>query len=436
MNLKLSARGLLMLRVFLVSLLLFLSACSQKSIKPHEKAFDAEDTYIVFALRAEQIGDHKSAARLFRELYEKSSKKEYLYRYLQDKIILKEYGDVIKTVNNLTDGSLKDAELVRLKTIALLESNRLQEAKTVSIALAQYTQAPKDYLLASDIYTKTKDYKLALKYLEGAYIKEYNEEILDKISVILYVNLHRKKEAIAELESHARIHGCSKLICNRLISFYSHDKNIEGLLSVYKRLYAKEKSEDTAQKIIQIYSYERKYVKLINFLEENHIDDTLLLQLYVSGKNWKKASKLALKLYRENGDYTYLGQSAVYKYESFRGKVPKKVLYNVIANLENVVKYNKDLLYMNYLGYILIDHDVNIQKGMHYIREVLKKQPNSSYFLDSLAWGYYKLGKCHRAKKIILKAIKLEGGDDPEVREHLKKINKCIKKSRRVREKK
>jgi predicted Zn-dependent protease len=425
-----------MYKVLVLVLLLLFSACSQKTIKPNQKAFEAEDTYIVFALRAEEVGDYRSAAKLFYELYEKSSKKEYLYRYLQDKIILKEYEDVVKVVDDITDGSLEDAELVRLKTVALMELNRLQEAKKVSIALAQHTHAPKDYLLVSDVYTKSKDYDLALKYLEGAYIKEYNEEILDKIAIILYVNLHRKKEAIAELESHARIHGCSKLICNRLVSFYSHDNNVDGLLSVYKRLYAKEKSEDIAQKIIQIYSYKREYVKLMDFLEENHIDDELLLQLYVSGKNWKKASKLAFKLYKENSDYAYLGQSAIYKYESYRGKVPKKVLYNVIANLENVVKHNKETLYMNYLGYILIDHDINVKKGMRYIREVLKKQPNSAYYLDSLAWGYYKLGKCYRAKKIMLKVIKLEGGDEPEVREHLNKINKCIKKQQRARKKK
>jgi len=416
-----------MLRFFLLSLLLLFSACSQKSVKPNEKAFAAEDTYIVFALRAEQVGDYKAAARLFGELYDKSSKKEYLYRYLKDKIILKEYDDVIKTVDDFTEGSLEDPELVRLKIVALMESNRLQEAKKVSIALARFTHKPKDYLLVSDVYTKSKDYDQALKYLEGAYMKEYNEKILDKMAIILYVNLHRKKEAIAELESHARIHGCSDLICTRLVSFYSHDNNIDGLLSVYKRLYAKNKSEDVAQKIIQIYSYKREYVKLIDFLEENHIDDELLLQLYVSGKNYARASKLAFKLYKESSDVAYLGQSAIYKYESYQPKVPKKVLYNVIANLENVVKKNKDTLYMNYLGYILIDHDVNVKKGMHYIREVLKKQPNSAYYLDSLAWGYYKLGQCQKAKKIMLRVIKLEGGDVPEVREHLKKINKCIR---------
>jgi predicted Zn-dependent protease len=416
--------------------MLLFSACSQKTVKPNEKAFDTEDTYIIFALRAEQVGDYKSATKLFKILYKKSTKKEYLYRYLQDEIIIKQYDDVIQTVDKMTDGSLKDPKLVRLKVIALLESNRLQEAKKISIALAKYTNQPKDYLLVSDVYTKSKDYDLALKYLEGAYVKNYNEKLLDKMAIILYVNLHRKKDAIAELESHARIHGCSKRICNRLVSFYSHDNNLDGLLSVYKRLYAKEKNDDIAQKIIQIYSYKREYVKLIDFLEENPVDNELLLQLYVSGKNYAKASKLAFKLYKESGDYGYLGQSAIYKYESYRGKVPKKVLYNVIANLENVVKQNKDTLYMNYLGYILIDHNINVRKGMRYIREVLKKQPDSGYYLDSLAWGYYKLHKCTKANKIMKKVVELELGEEPEVKEHLQKIQRCLTQQKRGNKKK
>jgi len=431
-----SAQGLLMFKIILITLMLLFSACSQKTVKPNEKAFDTEDTYIIFALRAEQVGDYKSATKLFKILYKKSTKKEYLYRYLQDEIIIKQYDDVIQTVDKMTDGSLKDPKLVRLKVIALLESNRLQEAKKISIALAKYTNQPKDYLLVSDVYTKSKDYDLALKYLEGAYVKNYNEKLLDKMAIILYVNLHRKKDAIAELESHARIHGCSKRICNRLVSFYSHDNNLDGLLSVYKRLYAKEKNDDIAQKIIQIYSYKREYVKLIDFLEENPVDNELLLQLYVSGKNYAKASKLAFKLYKESGDYGYLGQSAIYKYESYRGKVPKKVLYNVIANLENVVKQNKDTLYMNYLGYILIDHNINVRKGMRYIREVLKKQPDSGYYLDSLAWGYYKLHKCTKANKIMKKVVELELGEEPEVKEHLQKIQRCLTQQKRGNKKK
>jgi len=58
----------------------------------------------------------------------------------------------------------------------------------------------------------------------------------------------------------------------------------------------------------------------------------------------------------------------------------------------------------------------------------LKIEPKSAFYLDSLAWGYYKLGNCKEAYKIIKKVTKLEGGDDKEVVSHFKKIKKCMKK--------
>ncbi len=49
--------------------------------------------------------------------------------------------------------------------------------------------------------------------------------------------------------------------------------------------------------------------------------------------------------------------------------------------------------------------------------------PESEEYIDSLAWGYYKLGKCKEAWEII-KYIKL---NDQEINMHKEKIKKCLK---------
>ncbi len=409
---------------------LFFVACTThpKPVAPDEKAFEAEDFYIMMALNAELSKHYNTAARVFDELYEKSSKKEYLYRSLQNYLLAKENNKVVETVDSITEGSFSDPLLVRLKVIALMEMGRLDYAKKLSIALAKETQSADDYLLASDVYIKNQEFGVALKYLESAYMKEYNEKILDKMAIILYVNLHRKKDAVAYLETHTRVHGCSQLICKRLIGIYSNENNIEGLLSVYKRLYNLNKDKAIAKKIIRIYAYKRDYVKLIDFLEETHADDDVLLELYVTGKNYAKASILAQKLYDETGDIRYLGQSAIYEYEAHSKKMSKKVLTSVVDKLTKVARETEESLYLNYLGYILIDHDLDVKKGMYYIKKVLKSNPDSAFYLDSLAWGYYKLHQCIKAKKIMDKVVKMEGGDNAEVLLHVKKINECYKK--------
>jgi len=421
--------------VLLVLLSLFLVSCAGtnadlNTLKSNKKAFEKEDVYILFALRAEQLHENKAASSMFNTLYEKSQKKEYLYRSLENYLIAKEYDEAIKIVDETTQGSFDDYVLIRVKIVALVELYKLEEARVLATQLVEKSNAVNDYLLVSDIYIKKQEYDTALKYLESAYIKDYNEKILDKMSIVLYVNLQRKKDAIAQLETHTRIHGCSRLICHRLIGFYSNENNVDGLLSVYLRLYSVDKSEEIADKIIQIYSYKKEYIKLMNFLEDSKSDDKALFELYSFTKNYNKAYLLADKLYAKSGDMNYLGQSAIYEYESANDKNDKKLLQSVVDKLQKVVQVDSNPLYLNYLGYVLIDHNLDVKGGMKYIEKVLLTQPNSSFYLDSLAWGYYKLGKCKKAKEIMNRVVTLEGGDDPEVKKHVLIIDKCIKKTK------
>lgn len=400
----------------------------KSGLKPNQKAFEQEDTIIMLALRAEQLREYNSSSSMFETLYEKSEKKEYLYRSLQNDLLAKNYDNVVIRIDEETGGSFDDFILIRMKVMALINLNRLEEAKTISIMLVEKSQNVDDYILVSDIYVKLSKYDTALKYLESAYAKDYNEKILDKISVILYVNLERKKDAIAHLETHAKVHGCSKIICNRLLSIYSNENDISSLLRVYLKLYEIDKSEQIAKKIIQIYGYTKDYIKLISFLEKSQTDDKLLLQMYMQSKNYKKAAPLAQKLYDETAEISYLGQSAIFEYEAAENKNDPSMHKRVIEKLKNVVLVDKKALYYNYLGYLLIDHSIDIKAGMEYIEKALKEQPDSAYYLDSKAWGYYKLGKCKKAYKLISKVVKMEGGDEKEVQDHYKIIKKCKRK--------
>ena len=418
---------------------IFFSSCSllQPTVKQKEKSslsnaktFAAEDAYILYALRAEHIRDNKSAAKIYKILFDKSQKKEYLYRSLTNSIVVKDYQTLIDTVDKITQGSFDDYKLVHFKIIALLEMQKVEEATELATTLVKHSELENDYILVSDIYAKQKEYDIALKYLEGAYLKNYDENVLDKMSIIMYVNLHKKKEAIAQLETHTLMHGCSALICGRLIGFYSNENNIDGILSIYLRLYKTNKNTEIAQKIVQIYAYKKEYIKMIDFLESSKTDDETLLELYSMTKNYNKAFLLADKLYKKSGDITFLGQSAIYEYESHYKNDDKKVLSSVVEKLEKVVQEDKNPLYKNYLGYVLIDHEIDVKKGMLYIQDVLKLQPDSGYYLDSLAWGYYKLNECTRAKTIMDRVVTLEGGNDPEVVQHVEKIKECIIKNK------
>lgn len=413
---------------FLLSLLIV--SCTlqpDRAPKANEKVFEEEDTYILLALYAQEEQAYDAASSLFMTLYEKSAKKEYLYRSLESDLIAHQAEKLVGTIESLGSQYEDDVKIMRLKIVGLVELNRLKEARELALLLVKKTQLPDDYILMSEVLVKLEQYDLALKYLESAYAKEYNEQILDRISIILYVNLSRVKDAIAYLETHSRMHGNSEQILQRLIGFYSDQNSIDGLLSSYKRLYAMNSDERIAKKIVQIYIYKRDYLRLIDFLESTRSDDRQLLELYASSKNYKKAYPLAEELYKKRSEIGYLGQSAIFEYESAKDKNSKKLLKSVVEKLQKVVKKDPNPLYMNYLGYLLIDHEIDVKRGMELIKRVLEIEPNSAYYLDSLAWGYYKLGECKKADTIMQRVLKLEGGDNQEVVEHANAIKKCLK---------
>ncbi len=420
----------------------FLSACmgepqtpnpllNTAGVSSNAKTFAEEDRYILFALRAEQIGEYDAASSIFNTIYEKSENKEYFYRSLQNDLSLKHNQKIIDRIDADTNATLDDEFLMRIKVVALAELQRLSEAEALALRLADKTKKIDDHTLVSDIYVKEAKFEEAISYLNVVYSDDYNEKIVDKISMITFVNLQKPKKAIKILETHAGVHGYSKLISLRLIRYYSTMSDIDGLLSSYLKLYQVDKSEQVSKKIVQIYTYKKDKIQLIHFLESSKSDDNTLLQLYVSEKNYAKAYKLSDELYAQSGEVHYLGQSAIYEYESNIKKDKKVTLKSVVSKFEEVVAVNDDTLYLNYYGYLLIDHKLDVKKGMDYVERALKVFPDSIYYLDSLAWGYYRLGNCKKAREIIERVLTLEGGDDEEVLLHHKAIKKC--KTRRKR---
>jgi len=418
-------------------LLLALTGCSVKEpqITPQTKAFDEEDAYTLFALDAEAHGQYATAAQLYAVLYEKAPRVVYRDHFFENLLQAKQYDDVLENAETMqrTDGF--DAQVERYRIRALLGQGEDKAAETAALALLEQTKAKQDYIGLAEIYAQQKQYNTALRYLERAYDIDYDEAVLDRMVLMLYVNLDRQKDAVAQLETHIRLNGCSERICKRLAGFYSDQNNINGMLGTYLRLYSNYPSQEVADAIVHIYSYQNDMVHLKQFLEQHHTDDTLLLKLYINTKAYTAASALAEKLYEQSGDSAYLGQSAIFAFEAAGDKRDPKLIAEVVGKLKTAVKSEKDPLILNYLGYLLIDNDVNPAEGIVYVKEALKQEPTSPFYLDSLAWGYYKLGRCKEADATMKKALKAMGDEqDPELEKHIKAIGECMKRGRKTQQ--
>lgn len=434
MNLKLNVRGLLMIKLLAVlSLLLLFAGCATHTDfnkSPHEKAFLEEDEYILYALHAEELKEFDAASKLYGVLYERSGKKEYLYHSLSTQMQSGDFDALLTRTHTLLEENPDDLEIMRFEVLALIQKKEYDMAKEKALLLVDRSNAPEDYLLVSEIYIKQGRYDIAVKYLESAYTINYDERILDKMTIILYVNLGRRQEAISYLETHSRLNGCSKLICRRLAGFYSENNDVNGMLSTYLRLYDIDPDAEYARAIVKIYNYKKEYLKLMMFLEKSGVDNPMLLQLYINNKAYDKAAVLAKKLYDDQGDVAYLGQYAIFTYESTKDKNDPKMLDDVMQTLETVLQQSSESLYLNYLGYLLIDHDIDVERGMGYVNKALKAEPDSPFYLDSLAWGYYKLGNCSKALKLMQKVEKELGKKDEEVKGHINAIKKCLQRKK------
>jgi tetratricopeptide (TPR) repeat protein len=148
--------------------------------------------------------------------------------------------------------------------------------------------------------------------------------------------------------------------------------------------------------------------------------------MYQNNRDYKKALKLSRKVFKESNDYYFLAQEAMLEYEVSKNK-SKKLAIKVTDKLKDATKHLNDPLIYNYIGYLYIDHDINIKSGIKWVKKALKYQKNSPYYLDSLAWGYYKIKDYKKAYITMKKVVDIIGTNDIEVKKHWIKIKKKYK---------
>jgi tetratricopeptide (TPR) repeat protein len=78
------------------------------------------------------------------------------------------------------------------------------------------------------------------------------------------------------------------------------------------------------------------------------------------------------------------------------------------------------------LGYTYADRGIKLEEALDLINRALTVKPDDGYFIDSLGWTYYKMGKIDEALAQLNRAVALVP-DDAVIQEHLGEI--YLKKS-------
>lgn len=71
----------------------------------------------------------------------------------------------------------------------------------------------------------------------------------------------------------------------------------------------------------------------------------------------------------------------------------------------------------NTYAYLLCEYEIDIEKGLEMLREVVRVKSNNPAYLDSLAWAYYKKGDIKAALASLRQALDISE-NNPEIKEH------------------
>jgi len=420
--------------IFSISLV-FLLGCSPSQsniINYNDKSFKDEDRDILFALEYDRSGDKEQARSLYLSLYERTMKDEYLLEYIKISFALQNYDDIVKIIKTNQKRIVKSKnQILRIYILTLIQQKNLDEALNATNELIKENNSNLNHELLGNIFLQKNDYKNAKKEFEYVYKNSFDENSLIELINIMYIYLNEKNEAINLLESHIKLYGCTNLTCSKLLNIYQEENDIDGIISVLKKSYYqyKDKSNhmtmDRIYKLLMYYLEKKDINEAIIFLEKSRADDQKLLDLYRNIKEYKKAYSLVKELYTKTANIDYLAQIAMLEFESAVNK--KDVLKSVIKKFDDVLVVLDNHIYQNYLGYLLIDFDIDINRGIALIKKALEKAPNNLAYIDSLAWGQYKQKNCKEAYKNMKIVVDNAGLNDEEIKSHWKEIKECNK---------
>ena len=386
--------------------------------------FPEEDKLAIFALDAQNHRQFKTASTYYAKLYDLTGKVTYATEAIKNAVISKDYNTIKTILDKAEANNHHNVTLDSYLVAYYIDKKKFKAARKLTDKLLKENRTAKTLELAGLAYEGIGESEKALAFYEEVYQKEKSAYALLKMTDLIYIKMKQKHKAIRLLETDVALNGCSETICARLIQFYSHTPDSEGVANILKKLYLKTKNPAFAEKLIQLYASKKSYNEAISFLKETKFDDLLLLDIYTSKKDYKSALKLADKLYEKSGDNILLARSAILEYESAKNKNSKKLLNSISGKFDKVVDILKDPLYYNYYGYLLINHELDIDRGIELVKKALKTEPDSLFYIDSLAWGMYKKGNCEDAYKLLEPLSKKS--DEKEILDHIKIMKKCI----------
>lgn len=407
-------------RKAVVALSFFLCGCGGmvENLSPVSDVKFDSDLEIINAYLMVEDGEVAKASDLFYQLYQKSQNEVFLKE--SAKLALSAKSNSLYKLMDELKGD--DAQTLRLKIGYALSIYELKEAKQLAKKLIKKDKSSQNYILLANIYAFEDDKKRAMELYKKAYEIDQSEDNMIRIVSIFNDFLGDNVGATKIANEWINQNGCGQRTCYVLLDLYSNLADFDNMVKIYEKLYLENEASQYLVNALEILLYKEDFKEAKRVLKKYEFNDDLLSQIYAQLGEYKEAYALAEQLYELTDNKDYKAKMAIYKYEFSK----TKNIEQIIKLFEESVYELDNSVYYNYYGYILIDHDINISKGLELALKAYELNPKSPYIIDSIAWGYYKLKKCDMAIDWIEK-IGAEYLEQDEFKSHYNKITKCIK---------
>lgn len=417
---------------------LFFSACVSKKLettksndkvfeKVETKQFELEDFYIMYALEMENERVYYEARDVYFKLFEHTNKYEYLVSSVSLATQLKDYVFVEAAIAKYLKSNIKEEEiLLRLYSFAQLKLDKLDEAAKNAEKLVSLYPNELNYDVLGTVYITQKQYLKAHDAFYKAFVISPNTNTLRTIANLEFFQLNRQKEAVSKLEDNIKKYDYDFNLSIQLVAFYEILKDNEKIENLLKEMFFYYKNNDSQLQLNNTKTLFWKYVKkenIIAFWESNKEKDDILVAAYRATNQPEKAMNVLKELYEESQNKEILAELAIVEFDMATNK--KEVLNSVVEKLNTVLQTSNNHIYQNFLAYLLIDYELDINKGVALVKKALVQDPENIAYLDTLAWGEYKLRNCKTAYEVMKKVVDQVGVEDEEIRIHWEKIREC-----------
>lgn len=113
----------------------------------------------------------------------------------------------------------------------------------------------------------------------------------------------------------------------------------------------------------------------------------------------------------------------VYYYQLAVSQEQSKKIPDAIESLKKAIAIDaENPSYLNFLGYLYADNNMNLDEAYTLIDKALKKEPSNGAYLDSIGWVLFKkaeYGKAIRRLNQARRCLESEGDPDPVVYDHI-----------------